>query len=493
MGKRFWIAVVFAFAWSAHASATSVTTYHNSLQRIGAYKITKLTLISAAAVHRDSGFHATFTGNVYAQPLYWQPPGAKSGLIVVATESNGVYALNEATGAIVWQAQLAASVPLAQLHCGNIDPMGITGTPVIDPATATLYLNAMTATANGPRHLVYALSLADGSVLPNWPIDIEATLTAKSTPFSSLTQGERSALLFFKNKLYVSYGGYAGDCQPYHGTVVQIAPGTAPAGEAVWQTRGARGGIWAQGGIAGDGQDLFITTGNTSGTTEWADGEGILRLTPGLAHSAKTSDYFAPSNWPDLDATDKDLGGTEALPFDIAVSGGPAARRVIAFGKDGNAYLVDRHNLGGIGGALAVTPVSSAAIRTAPAIYGTANGAMVAFSSLGSTHCTHTNITMINVAASGISPITFAWCTVMNGKGAPIITTTDGAANPIVWAVGAEGDNLLHGFNALTGQSVFTDSGPAMSGLHHFETILATQRRFYVAADNTVYAFAFGP
>jgi hypothetical protein len=59
--------------------------------------------------------------------------------------------------------------------------------------------------------------------------------------------------------------------------------------------------------------------------------------------------------------------------------------------------------------------------------------------------------------------------------------------------VGAEGDNLLHGFNALTGQSVFTDSGPAMSGLHHFETILATQRRFYVAADNTVYAFAFGP
>jgi len=118
---------------------------------------------------------------------------------------------------------------------------------------------------------------------------------------------------------------------------------------------------------------------------------------------------------------------------------------------------------------------------------------MIAFASNGSTQCSHTNITMINVAASGVSPITFAWCVSMLGRGAPIVTTTDGTANPIVWAAGAEGDGLLHGFNALTGQSVFTDAAPAMSGLHHFVTILATPRRFYIAADNTVYAYAFAP
>lgn len=492
MGRRVGLAAAILLGACVSAFANSVTTYHNSLQRIGTYRIPALTLAAAASVHRDNGFHASFSGDVLAQPLFWEPTGATNGLVIVATESNSVYALNAATGATTWQAQLAPSVPLAHLHCGNIDPMGITGTPVIDPATATLYLNAMTATANGPKHLVYALSLANGSVLPNWPIDVEAALTAKSVAFSSVTQGERGALLFFRGKLYASYGGDAGDCMPYHGTVVQIAPGGTPSVEAVWQTRGMRGGIWAQGGIAGDGQDLFVTTGNTSGTTTWADGEAILRLTPGLAHSAKARDFFTPSNWQDLDATDKDLGGTEALPFDIPVSGGPPAKRIIAFGKDGNAYLVDRHNLGGVGGALAVTPVSSEPIRTAPAIYGTANGAMVAFASLGSTHCTRQNITMLNVAASGPSPVTFAWCTEMNGKGAPIITTTDGTANPIVWSVGAVGDNLLHGLNALTGQPVFTDAGPAMNGLHHFQTILATPRRFYVAADNTVYAFAFG-
>ncbi len=483
------IALAFLCAVPARAD---VVTYHNSLQRLGTYKIGRLTLAAAAGVHRDPGFQASFSGNVYAQPLYWLPPGAKSGLVIVATESNGVYALNEASGAVVWQTQLAPSVPLAQLPCGNIDPMGITGTPAIDPAAAALYFDALTATDNGPRHLLYALSLADGSVLAGWPIDMQAALTAKGASFDSPHQGERGALLLFNGKLYATYGGNAGDCQPYHGTVAQVAPDSQTV-EAYWQTRGARGGIWAQGGIAGDGEDLFVTTGNTSGTTDWADGEAIIRLKPGLAPSTSTRDFFTPSNWQALDGADKDLGGTEALPLNINISGGGSARRVIAFGKDGNAYLVDRHNLGGIGGALAVAPVSTGAIRTAPAVYHTDGAVMIAFASLGSTQCRHTNITMINVAASGTSPITLAWCAEMPGKGAPIITTTDGIANPIVWAVGAEGDNLLHGFNALTGQSVFTDTAPAMGGLHRFATILATPRRFYVAADNTIYAYAFAP
>jgi hypothetical protein len=98
---------------------------------------------------------------------------------------------------------------------------------------------------------------------------------------------------------------------------------------------------------------------------------------------------------------------------------------------------------------------------------------------------------MLSVAAGGGSPISFAWCTALSGGGAPIVTTTDGAANPIVWAVGAEGDNELHGFNALTGSVVFGGAGTAMSGLHHFQTILATQKRFYVAGDGKVYAFKF--
>jgi outer membrane protein assembly factor BamB len=468
----------------------SVVTYHNSLQRLGAYKIGRLTLAAAAGVHRDTGFNASISGNIYAQPLYWQPPGAKNGLIVAATESNSVYALNEVTGAIVWQKQLAPSVPLAQLPCGNIDPMGITGTPVIDPATATLYLNALTATDNGPRHLLYALSLADGSVLAGWPIDMQAALTAKGASFDSPHQGARGALLFFQDRLYVTYGGNGGDCQPYHGTVAQVAPATQTV-EAYWQTRGARGGIWAQGGIAGDGDDLFVTTGNTSGATDWADGEAIIRLKPGLVASTDTHDFFTPSNWQALDGTDKDLGGTEALPFNIKISGGGSARRIIAFGKDGNAYLANRNNLGGIGGQIQTLAASGGGIRTAPAVYETASSTMVAFQSSSGGACHSSNITMLNVAPSGASPMSVAWCALMSGGGAPIVTTTDGTADAMVWAVGAEGDNLLHAFNALNGQVVFSGTGTGMSGLHHYQTILATPKRLYVGADNTVYAFRF--
>jgi hypothetical protein len=98
---------------------------------------------------------------------------------------------------------------------------------------------------------------------------------------------------------------------------------------------------------------------------------------------------------------------------------------------------------------------------------------------------------MLSIAASGSSPISEDWCAPFRGGGAPIITTTDGTSNPIVWVVGAEGDNLLHGFNALNGNIVFGGGNTALAGLRHFVTILAAEGRLYVGADNRVYAFTF--
>jgi PQQ enzyme repeat len=489
MKTRLWVAVALLAAMPGFSMADSVVTYHNSNQRDGAYTIPDLTIAAAANLHRDAKFDGTISGHVYAQPLFWEPKGTRPGLVIVATESNTVYALNAASGKVVWQTPvLAPPMPLSQLPCGNIDPMGITGTPVIDRASGTLYLNAMTKTDNGARHMVYALSLADGSVLSGWPLDMQALMTAKGTNFGSSVHGERSALLFFKSKLYVNYGGHFGDCGTYFGTVAQIDPVVASL-DAVWQTRASGGGIWAQGGIAGDGTNLFVTTGNTFGANSWMDGEAIIRLHPGLAHSTDTHDFFTPSNWKDLDNRDADLGGTEALPIDIKTPG--KTKRVIAFGKDGFAYLANRNNLGGIGGQIQVTQVASGAIRTAPAVYETASATMITFTNSGSSHCSGSNVTMLNVAASGGSPISFAWCAQFSGGGSPIVTTTDGTADAIVWVPGAEGDNQLHGFNALNGQVVFSGSGTNMSALHHFQTILATSNRLYVAGDNKVYAFAW--
>lgn len=486
MRKSLW-ALMLSSALVPSLAAADVLTYHNSNQRDGAYVVPKLTLAAAANVARDTKFNATVSGKIYAQPLFWKK-GAGAGVVIVATESNNVYALNANTGAIVWQQLIGNAMPLGQLPCGNIDPMGITGTPVIDPNSERLYFNAMTKTDNGARHMLYALSLADGSIISGYPLDMQTLMTGKGASFVSNIHGSRGAMLFFKGKLYASYGGHFGDCGSYRGTVAQIDPAGRSV-EAVWQTRATGGGIWAQGGVAGDGQFIFATTGNTFAGNNWMDGEAIIRLKPGLAHSDDSHDFFTPTNWKALDNADQDLGGTEAIPIDI--KGTRTVKRVIAFGKDGKAYLANRGNLGGIGGEIQNLQVANGGIRTAPAVYETAEGTMVAFTSSGSSHCSGSNVTMLNVAPNGASPMSFAWCAQFSGGGAPIVTTTDGDANAIVWVVGAEGDSLLHGFNAKTGQVVFGGTGTGMTGLHHFQTLIATRRRLYVAGDNKVFAFKF--
>jgi hypothetical protein len=491
MGIRLWAVAALFFGAPSFCAAQNVVTYHNSLTRHGHYVVPGLTLSAAAGMHPDTNFKAKVNGHVYAQPLYWLPAGSKTGQIIVATESNHVYALSAKTGAVIWDTKLKPSVPLSELPCGNIDPDGITGTPVIDPSAGIVYFDALTNDKSSPRHLLYALSLTNGSVLPKWPLDVQAELAKQGVTFSSSTQGERSALLLFNGALYVNYGGNWGDCGSYNGTVLQLKT-SPPKIVAHWATTANGGGIWAQGGTAGDGESLYATTGNTFNASMWSGGEAIIRLRPGLAWSDKSKDYFTPSNWQQLDQEDADLGGTEALPLDIAVPGEPPAKRVIAFGKDGNAYLADRTNLGGVGGALAIARVSNNSIITAPAVFQTKSATMVAFTNSGGGNCSSNNLTMLDVAASGSSPITVAWCEAFSGGGAPIITTTDGNSNPIAWVVGAEGDDLLHGFNALTGQAVFSGNGTAMNGLHHFVTILAAEKHLYVAADGTVYAFTFG-
>jgi hypothetical protein len=126
------------------------------------------------------------------------------------------------------------------------------------------------------------------------------------------------------------------------------------------------------------GESLFVATGNTLGAATWSDGEAILRLAPDLHRSDDKKDFFAPSDWQALDAGDADLGGTNPLPLDIPTQSGNQAL-ILALGKDGKAYLLDRNNLGGIGGSLAVETVDTRAIITAPAAYPAADGIFVAF------------------------------------------------------------------------------------------------------------------
>jgi len=473
--------------------AQSVLTYHNTPDRSGLFTVPGLTVATAPKVGIDTKFKAAISGNVYAQPLYWQASGAKTGVLIVATESNIVYGLNPNSGTAIWQRQLAAAAPSSAHGCGNIDPEGVTGTPAIDPATGTLYIAAMTVTASGGgQQLIYALNASTGAVLAHWPLNVQTAMKARAAAFDSTYWGERSALQFFKGKLYVNYAGRWGDCGGYHGTVIEVTPAAkGPTITGSWETRSAGGGIWAQAGLPTDGTGLFATTGNTFSPSTWQDGEAVVRLLPGLARSNSTKDYFTPSNWLSLDNQDLDLGGTGALPFTIPTPTGGTAARVLALGKDGNAYLLNGANLGGIGHPLQVLQISNSVILTEPAIYNAKTDTLIAFTNYNGalSNCSGNNLTMLKITSSTPTPMTVAWCAGINGRGNPIITTSDGVNNPIVWVVGAEGDNQLHAFNALTGKTLFT-SGTVMQNVPHFSTLIAANNHFYIAADGTIYGFA---
>jgi hypothetical protein len=481
------------------ADDASVLTYHGDPARSGRYVVPGLTWARAARAHLDQRFDARLEGHIYAQPLYWQPPGAARGLLIVVTEANMVYALSAETGAEVWHRSVGSPAALSSLPCGNIDPLGITGTPVIDVARRALYFDAMVDQDAGAAHIVYGLSLDDGAVLPGWPINVADALHAEGMAFDPRVQNQRGALTLVGDHLYVPFGGQFGDCGDYHGWVVGFRV-SQPVLSGTWKTGAKKGGIWAPGGLSSDGRFLFATTGNTAGAREWGGGEAVIRLPPDLQWQPGPHDFFAPSNWRDLDDEDTDLGGTGPVPIDLTTSH-DMARLVLALGKDGNAYLLDRDNLGGIGHPVVVLHVARGAIVTSPAVFSSSGDVFVALQARGSIiHC-FPNVIYEGLIALRIGSgqpahsMHVAWCVGVHGGGAPIVTTSDGSANPIVWVAGAEGDDRLHGFRGDTGETVFDGGGPndRMANLRHMVTVLAARERLYVAGDGRVYAFTFAP
>src|SRR5262249_26886834 len=142
--------------------------------------------------------------------LYFENPATGRDTILVATEENYVYALDATTGAAVWTRQIGAPVPGSALPCGNIDPLGVTGTPVIDPASRTLFLDPMATPDGGGTKppLVSGLSLDDGSPRPGYPVDVAAALARRDRAFSSAVQNQRGALALVAGTVYVPYGGH---------------------------------------------------------------------------------------------------------------------------------------------------------------------------------------------------------------------------------------------------------------------------------------------
>src|SRR5215469_13972883 len=187
---------------AAGCRAQSVAAYHGDIGRSGHFVVPALTWERARSLHLDSGFQPRFSDHLYAQPLYWQPPRSSAAMLIVATEDDEVHAIDARSGNEIWTRPVGRPVALSTQPCGNIDPLGITGTPVIDEATQAVYVAAMVSDASGAHHRIFALSLKDGSLLPGWPVDVASALAAKGQRFDTRVQNQRGALANLDGRIY---------------------------------------------------------------------------------------------------------------------------------------------------------------------------------------------------------------------------------------------------------------------------------------------------
>jgi outer membrane protein assembly factor BamB len=392
---------------------------------------------TAGALHVS--WRAQLDGAVYGQPLL------VGSLVIAATENDSIYALDSSTGKVVWRTNVGTPVPLADLPCGNIDPLGITGTPAYDAGNGLIYAVAETS---GYHHLLVGVSVAKGAV------EVERDIpTPDGQP---RYDQQRPGLAIEDGRVYVAFGGLYGDCGPYRGSVVGIPLSGSGAMVSYVVPTSREGAVWGTAGpVIGPNGTLYVSVGNGSVTSTAFDGsDSVTALSPTL----KQVGIFAPSSWYDDSKNDADLGSTQPVLL--------ASGMLLADGKSGTAYLVSAAHLGGVGGQVAQASVCSA--------YG---GAAVAGSTVYEP-CDQGGMAAISTAGNKIQVL---WRGPGSAAGSPVVG--GGAVWVTDYAAGT-----LYELDPATGKTRYSVS--LGTPLPHFASLSMTGSHAYLGTMEGVVAVA---
>jgi outer membrane protein assembly factor BamB len=266
---------------------------------------------------------------------------------------------------------------------------------------------------------------------------------------------QRSALSLSNKAVYVPFGGLLGDCGDYHGWVVDAG---IPDGHrrGVYQVPTHReGAIWSTPAITPAG-DLFVSTGNGDSTNDFDQSNAVIRLSPDL----KLLDFFAPSNWADLNRRDADLGSTGPAVLDSGV--------ILQVGKSGVGYLLSTRNLGQVGGEMYQAPVCGGG-----AYGGTAHSGSMVY-----VPC-RDGLSTVQVSGSSFSVV---WRGPQFNAGAPLVT------NDAVWTLD-DATTALYALDPQTGNVLFREPPPQATNPPHFLSPSAAGGRIFHSRGNVIVAF----
>ena len=450
------------------AAAADWPTYHRSNLRDG--NDTSTAPFSAIG---QQWISPTLDGHIYAEPL------VVGSQVIVATENNSIYSLDATTGTPTWAAPAHVGTPVSPIPggafpCGNISPLGITGTPVVDTVAGVIYAVAFVSPSDTYELVAYNLSNGTQKFAP---------IPITPTGFDVHVEQQRGALALANGYVYVPFGGYIGDCGNYHGYVVGVKADGSSTTLNVFQDQaqavcpaGATGraaGIWGSSGPAVDGTgNVYVATGNGFNSSSYDCGETVFKLNATLGYV----DSWAPAVWASLNGSDTDIGsiGPEIV--------GTTGNLVFQTGKNGWGYLLNVASLSGnanhIGAEAFAGQICSAATTQTNAFDQVFGGVAYADPYIY-VPCPEG----IKAVKLGAGPsFSAGWSSQAFHPGPPIVS------GGVVWAVDTN-SSTLYGFDATTGTFRFSTSVGSQT---HFSSPAAGQNRIFLADGPADVVRAFG-
>jgi hypothetical protein len=453
----------------------SMLTHHNDVARTG--QNLSETILTPANVNANSFgklFIQKVDGSIVGQPLYVPNIQFSNGTIhnavYVTTQHDSVYAFDAdnnlgANASPLWTVNYPKSIPDDASHYGCGTPgyteIGVMGTPVIDPASKTLYLVSKTLENDQYYFRLHALDLSSGAEKFSGPVEISATVQTSMGPidFTAAVQLQRPALLLLNGSLYIGFGSNGCDVYDYHGWLLAYSASTLKQlGVFITTPQGSNGAIWGSGGGPAADSEGFVYVSTANGTFDYGMGgtdfgDSFVKLN-NTQNGFTVQDFFTPYNQAYLAGNDMDLGsgGLMILPD----QSGSHVHELVGGGKEGTLYLADRDDLGQFNSVqdmvvqefTTITP----SIKTVPAYW---NGNVYLSGQKD-------YVKMFSLIGGAMSSQPVQQTSVLfNDRGPSISISANGTSNGILWAM-LHGTPILYAFDAINLSNELYDTTQAL-------------------------------